>query len=191
MIHKRHDSASALNEAPAGVHVGDVGELIIRDVQQVRQFLPICGRLIQHDEKFAVGQHGAGRVRLEQVFDILADPRSASLILSHTLPQGEQEIGAVFMLEQQIDLVDIDPGIPLQPAVSDDAVEDAVQHHQHSHRQELLAKIPDIIAKNKLRIISLSMKYKIFPGLKKSSVRSYSLKIMIYTLQVVTVLKQL
>ena len=71
---------------------------------------------------------------LQQILDILADPRSASLILSHTLPQGEQEIGAVFMLEQQIDLVDIDPGIPLQPAVSDDAVEDAVQHHQHSHR---------------------------------------------------------
>jgi hypothetical protein len=41
-------------------------------------------------------------VRLEQVFDILADPRSARLILSHTLPQGEQEIGAVFMLEQQV-----------------------------------------------------------------------------------------
>ena len=43
-----------------------------------------------------------------------------------------------------------------------------------------------LIAKKKLRIISLSMKYKIFPGLKKSSVRSYSMKIMIYTLQVVT-----
>lgn len=41
-------------------------------------------------------------------------------------------------------------------------------------------------SKEKLRIISLSMKYKIFPGLKKSSVRSYSMKIMIYTLQVVT-----
>lgn len=41
-------------------------------------------------------------------------------------------------------------------------------------------------SKEKLRIISLSMKYKIFPGLKKSSVRSCSMKIMIYTLQVVT-----
>ena len=41
-------------------------------------------------------------------------------------------------------------------------------------------------SKEKVRIISLSMKYKIFPGLKKSSVRSCSMKIMIYTLQVVT-----
>ena len=87
-------------------------------------------------------------MRLEQVFDILADPRSASLILSHTLPEGEQEIGTVLMLEQQIDLVDIDPGVALQPAVTDDAVEDAVQYHQHPHWQELLAKIPDIVTED-------------------------------------------
>ena len=52
------------------------------------------------------------------------------------------------MLKQQIDLVDIDPGIPLQPAVADDAVEDAVQHHQHTYRQKLLAKVSDIIAED-------------------------------------------
>ena len=52
------------------------------------------------------------------------------------------------MLEQQIDLVDIDPGVALQPTVADDAVEDAVQHHQHPHRQKLLAKVPDIVAED-------------------------------------------
>ena len=85
---------------------------------------------------------------LEQVFDILTDPRSASLILPHTFPEGEEEIGAVLVLEQHIDFVNIDPGIPLQPAITDDAVEDAVQHHQHTYRQKLLAKIPDIIAED-------------------------------------------
>ena len=77
----------------------------------MRQFFPIRGRLIQHDEELTVCQHGAGRVGLQQVLDILTDPRSASLVFSHTFPEGEQEIGAVLMLEQQIDLVDIDPGI--------------------------------------------------------------------------------
>ena len=52
------------------------------------------------------------------------------------------------MLEQQVDLINIDPGVALQPTVADDAVEDAVQHHQHPHRQELLAQIPDIIAED-------------------------------------------
>lgn len=85
---------------------------------------------------------------LQQILDILADPRAASLILSHTLPEGEQEIGAVLMLEQQIDLINIDPGVALQPTVADDAVEDAVQHHQHPHRQKLLAKVSDIVAED-------------------------------------------
>ena len=85
---------------------------------------------------------------LQQILDILADPRAASLILSHAFPEGEQEVGAVLMLEQQIDLVDIDPGVALQPTVADDAVEDAVQHHQHSYRQKLLAKVPDIVAED-------------------------------------------
>ena len=53
-------------------------------------------------------------------------------------------------------------------------------------QQKIYTRTSFLIAKKKLRIISLSMKYKIFPGLKKSSVRSYSMKIMIYTLQVVT-----
>ena len=52
------------------------------------------------------------------------------------------------MLEQQIDLINIDPGVALQPTVADDAVEDAVQHHQHPHRQKLLAKVPDIVAED-------------------------------------------
>ena len=82
------------------------------------------------------------------VYKRQADPRSASLIFPHSFPQGEEEIGAVLMLEQQIDLVDIDPGVALQPTVADDAVEDAVQHHQHSYRQKLLAKVPDIVAED-------------------------------------------
>ena len=148
MIHERHDGTAALDEAAAGVYIGDVGELVVRDVQQMRQFLPIRRRLIQQDEELRVCQHGPCRVGLEQVLNVLTDPGAASLILSHAFPEGEQEIGAVLMLEQQVDLVDIDPGVALQPAVADDAVEDAVQHYQHTHRQELLAKIPDIIAED-------------------------------------------
>ncbi len=85
---------------------------------------------------------------LEQILDVLADTGAAGLILPHALPEREEKIGTVLMLEQQIDLIHIDPGIPLQSTVSDDAVEDAVQHHQHSNRQKLLTQIPDVIAKN-------------------------------------------
>lgn len=101
-VHERHDGTAALDEAAAGVYIGDVGELVVRDVQQMRQFLPIRRRLIQQDEELRVCQHGPCRVGLEQVLNVLTDPGAASLILSHAFPEGEQEIGAVLMLEQQV-----------------------------------------------------------------------------------------
>ena len=86
----------------SGVHVGDIGKLIIRNIQKVRQLGPVGSRLIQHDDKFAVGQHGSGRVGLEQILHILADPRGAGPVLADTLPEGKQKGCTVFVLEQQV-----------------------------------------------------------------------------------------
>ena len=33
MVHKGHNGAAALDEPPAKVHIGDVGELVVRDVE--------------------------------------------------------------------------------------------------------------------------------------------------------------
>lgn len=49
MIHKGDDGAAALDESPAKVHVGDVGELVVRDVEQAGQLRPIRARLVEHD----------------------------------------------------------------------------------------------------------------------------------------------
>jgi len=76
---------------------------------------------------------------------ILRQPSYAGTVLSDTFPEGEQEVGAVLMLEQQVDLVDVDPGVFAQLPVADHPVEDAVQHHQHTNRQKLLAQIPDVV----------------------------------------------
>ena len=48
---------------------------------------------------------------LEQVVHILRDTCGISAVLSHTLPKREQEIGAVFVLEQKVDLIDKDEGM--------------------------------------------------------------------------------
>ena len=102
MVHKGHDGAAALDEPPAEVHIGDVRELVVRDVEQAGQLRPVRARLIEHDQKFAVGQHGAGRVGLEQVVHILGQAGAAGPVLPHPLPEGEEEVGAVLMLEQQV-----------------------------------------------------------------------------------------
>ena len=65
------------------------------------QLRPIRARLVEHDQEFAVGQHGAGRVGLKQVVHILRDARGISAVLSYTLPKGEQEVCTVLVLEQK------------------------------------------------------------------------------------------
>ena len=52
------------------------------------------------------------------------------------------------MLEQQVNFVDVDPGIAPLLAVADDTIKNAVQHHQHAHRQKLAAQVPDVITED-------------------------------------------
>ena len=82
---------------------------------------------------------------LEQIVHVLSEAGTAGPVLSDTLPEGKQEISAVFVLEKKVDFIDIDPGVPAQCPVADDPVEHAVQHHQHPHRKKLLAQISDVI----------------------------------------------
>lgn len=62
---KRHDAPAALQKPVAAWYVGYVGELILRDIQQLCKFYPVRRRLVEHNEKLAIGQHRAGRVALE------------------------------------------------------------------------------------------------------------------------------
>lgn len=102
MVHKGHDGAAALDEPPAKVHIGDVGKLVVRDIEQSSQLRPVRARLVEHDQEFAVGQHGAGRVGLEQIVHSLGQAGAAGPVLPYPLPEGEEEVGAVLMLKQQV-----------------------------------------------------------------------------------------
>ena len=104
--------------------------------------------LVQHEEKFRVCQHGAGRVALEQIGHILGDAHAACVILPHPLPEREQEVCTILMLEKQVYLVHIDEGSAPLGSVADDPVEYGIQYHQHPHGQELLAKVTDIVTED-------------------------------------------
>lgn len=71
IVHEGHNGAAALDETPSKVHIGDVGELVVGDVQQPGQFQPVSAGLVEHDQEFTIGQHGPGRVGLEQIVHIL------------------------------------------------------------------------------------------------------------------------
>ena len=83
---------------------------------------------------------------LEQILNILGTARDTGTVFPYPLPEGEQEVGRILVLEQQVDLVDEHPGALAQLAVPNDAVENTVEDYQHPNGKELLAQVPDVVA---------------------------------------------
>ena len=107
MIHERHDGAAALEKPMSEIHARNVRKLIVRNIEQPRQLDSVRTRLIKHEQEFAVRQHRSGSMGLQQVVDVLRQPRAAGTVFAHPLPEREQEIGAVLVLKQQVDFVNI------------------------------------------------------------------------------------
>ena len=145
-VHKGDDVPPAEDQAVARRRIGYGRQLFRGYAQQVGQGVPGVGRLIEQDQQLGVGQHGLGPVALEHIVHILGDARVAGVIFPGPLPLGEQELGAMFAHEQQIEFVDEHIGKPLLRRVLQDAVVDGIQDHQHTHRLQRAAQVPDVVA---------------------------------------------
>ena len=93
--------ARAANQPAACGDVGDVAKLVVRNVQQFRQFNAVGGALVQHYQKLRVCQHQAGGVGAQQLVHILRQPGHKSVVLADAFPQLVEEIGAVLIAEQK------------------------------------------------------------------------------------------
>ena len=100
-IGERHDVARAANQPAACRDVGDIAQLVVGDVQQLRQFRAVGGALVQHDQKFRVCQHQAGGVGAQQFVHILRQPGHKSVVLTNPFPQLIEKVGAVLVAEQK------------------------------------------------------------------------------------------
>ena len=87
-----NDVARAANQPAACGDVGDVAQLVVGDVQQLRQFRAVGGALVQHYQKFRVCQHQAGGVGAQQFVHILRQPGHKSVVLADALPQLVEEL---------------------------------------------------------------------------------------------------
>lgn len=144
-VHEGDDVSAAKDQAVARWRVGHGGQLLRRNAQQVRQGVPGVGGLVEQDQQLGVGQHGLGSVTLEHIVHILGDARVAGVVFPGPLPLGEQELGAVFAHEQQIELVDEQIGEPLLRCVFQDAIVDGIQDNQHANRFQGAAQVPDVV----------------------------------------------
>lgn len=59
------------DQSAACRHIGDVAELSVRDVEQLRQFVPVGGGLVQKKQKLRVCQHEPSGVGTEQLLHVL------------------------------------------------------------------------------------------------------------------------
>ena len=74
LVGKRYKGTADLHQSIPRVYIGDIGELQIRNIEQLGKLHPVCTGLIQHDNKLAVPQHGACRAALQQIVHILRNP---------------------------------------------------------------------------------------------------------------------
>ncbi len=132
LISKRHEAGANLDQSVTGIHIGDIGKLGVRDVQQFRKLQSVRGCLIEHNNELGICQHRSCRVGLKQVVHILRDARGISAVLSHTLPKGEQEVCTVLVLEQKVDFIDEDEGVLALGTVGRNTVQDRVEDDQHT-----------------------------------------------------------
>ena len=117
----------------------------IGDTQQLRQPVHVVPALVEHDQQFAVGEHGSRGVTLQQVFHVLRDAGAERAVFADALPERMQEIRGILVLEHQIDFVDENIGVSLALAVARDAVENAVKHDQHTRALEILSQLVNVL----------------------------------------------
>ena len=110
LIDKRDKGAAHFQKPLTCTDIGDIAHLQVGNVKELRKLDTVCGRLIEHDNKFAVGKHRPRRVALQQVVHILGDARTVRPVLTHTLPEGKEEVCRVFMLKEQVNLVNENKG---------------------------------------------------------------------------------
>ncbi len=122
LINERHEGAAHFQKPLPRTDIRDIAHLQIGNVKELRKLDTVCGRLVQHDDKFRVGKHRPRRMALQEVVHVLRDSSTVRPVLTHTLPEGKEEVCRVFVLEQQINLVNEDKGVPAFRPVLGDAV---------------------------------------------------------------------
>ena len=117
-----------------------------RDVELLRQNLPVAGSLVKHIHIVGVFKDVLHLTAGEQVFDILGDARGNAAPLAESLPYLHRIGGGLLLLQKKVHFVDIVAGGLALFTVDRDAVPHRVLHHQHPDLLELLAQLLDIEA---------------------------------------------
>ena len=104
--------------------------------------------LAQHTHKFAVGQHGVSSTVGQAVFNVLGNSCGKGVVFAEAFPAGEEELCAQLVLQQEIDLIKINPCCTGRTAALSGHYTgvDEFQHVQHGYRLQLTAQTLNVEA---------------------------------------------
>ena len=104
-VDERNQGTAVFDKAGTGFHIGDVVHLLVGNIQEFAQLFPVRCRLIQHDNEFGVGKHGAGLNRIQQIFHILGNCCGKSVALSELPPCRVEEGGGKLIFKNHMEFV--------------------------------------------------------------------------------------
>lgn len=146
VICKGQDDIVEEQQPVARLGVGHIGKLLRRNVQPLRQYLPVARRLIEHIDEVAVLQDVFDLRGGKQVFGVLGRPGGDAAPLSEPFPNLGAVCRGLFLLQQKVELVhEIPGGAPNRP-VDGDGVPHRVLDNQHPRLFQVLAQALDVKA---------------------------------------------
>ena len=128
--------------------VGDVPHLGRGDVEEPGQFRPVCGRLVQQDQKLAVGKHKPCCVRAQALLHILSGTSHGCGVFPKAFPAFIEELRGVEILKKEVDFVNKDPGVLPGQAVRRNAVLDGLHGNGEGGGFQLLPHLIEVEGDN-------------------------------------------
>ena len=158
LIDERHQAGDHLNKPVSGWGVADIVHLRVAGIQQLGQLRTVSRCLIQQYQELAVGEHQPRRIGQQTLLHVLRNTGEGGVVFTEPLPAFVKELTGIVVDgaltahtragDEQIDLVNVDVGVPPLLPVANDTVEDAVQHHQQAHRFQIFAQVLNVKAEN-------------------------------------------
>ena len=87
LIDKRHKRAADLEKPLSCADIRDIAELKVGYIKELGKLDTVCGRLVEHNDKLAVGKHCPCRMALQKVVHILRDTRAVRTVFSYSFPE--------------------------------------------------------------------------------------------------------
>ena len=130
----------------ARLGVGHIGKLFGRNVQPLRQYLPVACRLVEHIDEVAVLQNVFDLRGGKQVFGVLGRPGGDTAPLAEAFPNLGAVRRSLFLLQQKVELVHEIPGGAPDGPVDGDGVPHRVLDNEHPRLFQVLAQALDVKA---------------------------------------------